>query len=129
MLLEYDFNDSSKSKPSNHFNGSKRLQSFRGEFDFTLAKSAMIIELYDEIQAKLLASKFHNDLNLSYLLSRYESNTELGGFTSFLIRFEDIDESLVDSLLNFIDYMESELGINGQFIPDILVFLSNYTDN
>ncbi len=93
------------------------------EFDLTQAKSAAILDIFFDLKLRLLQSKLSSYGLLRTLIINYNEDT-LQSFSADLIQSEQVEDYLIEDVLNFIQIMDSKLGLSESMAINILFYLA-----
>lgn len=93
------------------------------EFDLTQAKSAAILDIFFDLKLRLLQSKLSSYGLLRTLIINYNEDT-LQSFSADLIQSEQVEDYLIEDVLNFIQIMDSKLGLSESMATKILFYLA-----
>lgn len=130
MLNKHDFSKNISNNITKQSLGFGKYPDIQNRFGLTGAKSAAIVVLYKEfgLNCDLNLSELKN--RLEELLVHFNSITEstMSPFDIFLIRHEQQYENIIDPLLEFINTLECDLGMDAADIPIILSFLTQNTE-
>ena len=121
MLDKHDFNKNSIGDISEQDSESQTYKIFQMKMGLTEAKSAAIVELYSDLMQSLTIRKDSIDERLSVLLDHSFSSRDDGSssFSSLLIRSETFLDKEIDLLLEFVNTLEYDLGIDEFYVPYI----------
>lgn len=121
MLDKHDFNKNSIGDISEQDSESQTYKIFQMKMGLTEAKSAAIVELYSDLMQSLTIRKDSIDERLSVLLDHSFSSMDDGSssFSSLLIRSETFLDKEIDLLLEFVNTLEYDLGIDEFYVPYI----------
>ena len=121
MLDKHDFNKNSIGDISEQDSESHTYQIFQMKMGLTEAKSAAIVELYSDLKQALTIRKDSIDERLAVLLDHSFSSMDDGSssFSSLLIRSETFLDKEIDLLLEFVNTLEYNLGIDEFYVPYI----------
>ena len=121
MLDKHDFNKNSIGDISEQDSESQTYKIFQMKMGLTEAKSAAIVELYSDLMQSLTIRKDSIDERLSVLLDHSFSSMDDGSssFSSLLIRSETFLDKEIDLLLEFVNTLEYNLGIDEFYVPYI----------
>ena len=125
MLDKHDINKNSIGDISERDSESQTYQIFQMKMGLTEAKSAAIVELYSDLKQALTIRKDSLDEKLSVLLDDSFSSMDSGSssFSSLLIRSETFLDKEIDLLLEFVNTLEYDLGIDEFYVPYIFSVL------
>lgn len=121
MLDKHDLNKNSFGGISEQDSEIQTYQILQKKMGLTEAKSAAIVELYSDLMQSLTIRKDSIDERLSVLLDHSFSSMESGSssFSSLLIRSETFLDKEIDLLLEFVNTLEYNLGIDEFYVPYI----------
>lgn len=121
MLDKHDLNKNSFGGISEQDSEIQTYQIFQKKMGLTEAKSAAIVELYSDLKQSLTIRKDSIDERLSVLLDHSFSSMDDGSssFSSLLIRSETFLDKEIDLLLEFVNTLEYNLGIDEFYVPYI----------
>ena len=121
MLDKHDLNKNSFGGISEQDSEIQTYQIFQKKMGLTEAKSAAIVELYSDLMQSLTIRKDSIDERLSVLLDHSFSSMDDGSssFSSLLIRSETFLDKEIDLLLEFVNTLEYNLGIDEFYVPYI----------
>ena len=121
MLDKHDLNKNSFGGISEQDSEIQTYQILQKKMGLTEAKSAAIVELYSDLKQSLTIRKDSIDERLSVLLDHSFSSMDDGSssFSSLLIRSETFLDKEIDLLLEFVNTLEYNLGIDEFYVPYI----------
>ena len=121
MLDKHDLNKNSFGGISEQDSEIQTYQILQKKMGLTEAKSAAIVELYSDLMQSLTIRKDSIDERLSVLLDHSFSSMDDGSssFSSLLIRSETFLDKEIDLLLEFVNTLEYNLGIDEFYVPYI----------
>lgn len=125
MLDKYDLNKNSFGEISEQDSETQTYQIFQKKMGLTEAKSAAIVELYSDLRQSLTIRKDSIEERLSVLLDHSFSSMddESNSFSTVIIRSETFLDNEIDLLLEFVNTLEYDLGIDEFYIPYIFSVL------
>ena len=93
------------------------------EFDLTHAKSAAILDIFFDLKLNLLQSQVNSYVYLRRFILNYKEQS-FQSFSADLIQSELVEDYLIEDVLNFIQIMDSKLGLSESMATKILFYLA-----
>lgn len=125
MLDKHDLNKNSFGGISEQESENQTCKIFQMKIGLTEAKSATIVELYTDLKQSLTYCPDSIEQRLSVVLDQFFASMESGysSFPTVIIRSETFLDKEVDLLLEFVNILEYDLGIDELHIPFIFSVL------
>ncbi len=125
MLDKHDLNKNSFGGISEQDSENQTYQIFQKKMGLTEAKSAAIVELYSDLKQSLTIRKDSIEERLSVLLDHSFSSMDDGSssFSKVIIMSETFLDNEIDLLLEFVNTLVYDLGIDEFYVPYIFSVL------